>query len=329
MTAPVTLLIPVWNRGDLLQQLLNTVSLQTCSPREVIVIDNGSTDDAASLAARWGARVISMGSNRGFAVAVNRGIFESLSEWIGVVNSDVELRPDWLRQLLNAATETHAWFATGKILSAADPARIDGTWDLIARSGCAWRAGQGFPDSVLFSQRRLIAMSSATAAIYRRDLFDRVGGFTEDFESYLEDVDLSLRCAAAGLQGIYEPSAVCLHHGSASTGRWSATSTYLISRNQELLVRRLFSQAMRKEWRWRIAAGHLLWGLIAMRHGRIVSWLRGRRDARRIALTEPTESLKLRDVVTRAEQEILQLQRKAGMDWYWRVYFFITGNGSQ
>lgn len=325
----MTVVIPVWNRADLLQKLLDTIASQTTRPENVIVVDNGSTDDAPALAERWGARVIRLGSNRGFAAAVNRGIEESTTEWVAVINSDVELKPDWVRHLLRAALETDAWFACGKTLSARNPALLDGTWDLLAKSGCAWRAGNGRPDSPLFSARRAIRMSSATATLYRRDLFRQAGGFAEIYGSYLEDVDFALRCCAGDWRGVYEPAAGCMHHGSASAGRWSAEVIYRIARNQALLIDRQYSRNLRREWRWKILAGQLLWGLIALRHGQPGAWLRGRSAAHRLPRPEPPDSARLRSAIEESEREILQLQRLCGFDWYWTLYFFITGTGSQ
>jgi GT2 family glycosyltransferase len=328
LTAPVTIVVPVWNQAALLQRLLDTIAQQTQAPQEVIVVDNGSADDAPEIARRWGARVVPMGRNAGFAAAVNRGISESSTDWIALINSDVELPPDWLATLLRAALETDAWFATGKIFMASDPSLLDGAWDLAARSGCAWRAGHGRPDSAPYSARRPIHMASATATLYRRDLFARVGTFEEAYESYLEDVDFSLRSAAAGFAGTYEPAAVCTHHGGASTGVWSERFTYLASRNQSLLVRRLFPRELRRSGRWNIAAGQLLWGLVALRHGRMRAWLRGKSDARRPMALCPLEAQSLQHLLSKMEHEIYVLQRDYGMDLYWRMYFFLTGGES-
>ncbi len=328
MRADVTLVIPVWNRADLLKKLLASIAAQTRRPERVVMVDNGSTDEAAEVARNWGAEVVAMGRNAGFAAAVNRGVAESRSEWVAVVNSDVELKSEWLEKLLASAEDADAWFATGKILMASDPARLDGSWDLIAKSGCPWRAGHGAPDSELFARQRPIAMAPATAVLYRRALFGKVGGFTEQFESYLEDVELSLRCAAAGLEGVYEPAAVCLHEGSASTGVWSDRVTYLNSRNQILLTR-LFPSDLRREWRWKIFAGQGLWGLAALRHGRFGSWLRGKRDARTIQLGPALGAGRLRALLKESEREIHALQSRTRASFYWRLYFLFTGIESE
>jgi len=62
------------------------------------------------------------------------------------------------------------------------------------------------------------------AAIFRKELFDRLGALDERFESYLEDIDFGIRCATAGLTGIYVPEAVAYHTGSATLGRWHPTT---------------------------------------------------------------------------------------------------------
>src|SRR6202043_2740556 len=100
--------------ADLLSTLLESLSKQTRSIDDVIVVDNGSNDDSAQVAHRGGARFVPLGQNFGFAVAVNRGVQEAQADWIAILNNDVTLEPGWLGNLLRAAEDAHAWFATGK-----------------------------------------------------------------------------------------------------------------------------------------------------------------------------------------------------------------------
>ena len=83
------------------------------------MVDNGSTDDSAELAERAGAKVLRLGQNMGFAAAVNRGIEAAEADWVAILNNDVTFEPDWLEETAGGAHEG-AWFATGKILQAAD-----------------------------------------------------------------------------------------------------------------------------------------------------------------------------------------------------------------
>jgi GT2 family glycosyltransferase len=182
---------------------------------------------------------------------------------------------------------------------------------------------------VVESAPRPIQFCSATAAIYRLDLFGTVGYFEESFESYLEDVDFGIRCAALGKKGGYFPAAVCRHRGSASFGRWSPRVVRLISRNQVLLVARHYPGELIRRWLWPILAAQGLWGLLAVRHGCGIAWLRGkcaalcrfgavRRDAKPVA--------SLDQVIAQSEREIHRLQAETGFDAYWKLYFRLTGS---
>src|SRR5438477_138008 len=143
--ATVAAVIPTWNRRDLLEIVLNSLAAQTRPVDEVIVVDNGSTDNSAELAQRMGAKVVRLTQNLGFAAAVNRGIDATAADWIAIVNNDVTLERDWLAMLLNAAALEDVWFATGKILQAGNPDLLDGTFDEVSRAGCASRCGSGKP----------------------------------------------------------------------------------------------------------------------------------------------------------------------------------------
>src|SRR5579863_9596109 len=108
----VAAVIPHWNRADLLGALLENLKLQTRPFDDVVVADNGSTDDSAALAERAGARVLRLGRNLGFAAAVNRGVMETRADWVAILNNDVTLAPDWLEILLTGAEREQASFAT-------------------------------------------------------------------------------------------------------------------------------------------------------------------------------------------------------------------------
>lgn len=323
--ARVAAVIPTWNRRDLLAVLLQNLTAQTCPFTEIIVVDNGSEDDSAELAERAGARVLKMGRNVGFAVAVNRGIEAADAEWVAILNNDVTLEVDWLAKLLEAAQED-LWFATGKILQAANHQVVDGTFDEISRGACASRCGSGKPDGPAWNQTRRIRAAPMTAAIFRRQLFSDLGGLDETFGSYMEDVDFGLRCALAGRPGVFVPSAVAYHRGSATLGEWNNDTVWRIARNQVLLSAKHFRG---QPW-WPIVAGQLLWGIVALRHGRGSAFVRGKiagmREARRMRQLSTNEYTRkvLAEVLESSEASILALARETGFDSYWRAYFWLS-----
>jgi GT2 family glycosyltransferase len=321
----ITVIVPVWNGRDLLKRLLDSVERQTVPADEVIVVDNGSTDGAPELARERGARVESMGRNAGFAAAVNRGIELAESEWIAVLNSDVELAPDYFERL----TATGKWFATGKILDARRNGLIDAAYDLTCRGGTTWRAGNGCPDGPLFAEPRRISSAPWTAALFRADLFRKIGLLEPRFESYLEDVDFGLRCAAHGIAGTYVPEAVAWHKGSAALGRWHRDTVRRIARNQLFVVARHYNRGTLVRYAWHIAIAQCLWGILAARHGRAFAWMRGIFEGVRgfpdIRRTVKHFDLELAERLRKNDLDICELQRASGFDAYWKLYFRLTG----
>ena len=326
----VTIVIPVWNGRELLLRLLEKLHAQTWPIAEILAVDNGSADGAAEAAEQQGARVLRLGSNQGFASAVNHGVEACRTDLVALVNSDVEPESGWLACLVAALDSPEVWFATGKTLSASQPNRIDGTYDLLSRAGCAWRVGSGRLDGPGFSQPRPIAMAPATAALFRTELFRRVGLLDTAFESYLEDVDFGLRCALEGLRGAYVPEAIAYHWGNAALGKWSPEMVRLIARNQVYLVVKHYP--LRQFW-CPILVGQLLWGLVALRHGTGWAFVRGKFAGVEHALgfshnpkrQRGGDSLKhVPQILQDSELQIRETQRRTGFDFYWRVYFLLT-----
>jgi GT2 family glycosyltransferase len=161
-----------------------------------------------------------------------------------------------------------------------------------------------------------------TAALFRKKLFDEIGGLDERFGSYLEDVDFGIRCAAVGRDGVYLPQAIAHHQGSATQGKWNSDTVRLIARNQMLLTVKHF----RGFPRWPIVAGQLLWGILSLRHGKGVAWLRGKISGWRDAADfrrDDRDQRPVRAIIEASEETILEIQRQTGFDWYWRAYFWL------
>ena len=322
----VTMVIPNWNGSALLKKVLGDLKRQTHPVDRVIVVDNGSTDDSVAMARQAGVEVIALEANAGFAPAVNRGIREAAgAEFIGILNNDVSLAENWLAALIDRLAASQASFATGKLLDAAARDRIDGAFDAISRGACAWRCGHGRPDSSFWNQPREIRFPPFTAVVFRSELFERVGLLDERFESYLEDIDFGLRCAAAGFAGLYVPEAVAYHEGSATLGRWHPETVRKISRNQLLLVAKHYPAKWISRYGWPVFIAQTLWGLTALRHGCFVAYLTGKLEGlRRFQQLRGHSSPGIAAVLDQSEKEIYEIQRLTGFDLYWRLYFALT-----
>ncbi|MDP8979896.1 MAG: glycosyltransferase family 2 protein [Acidobacteriota bacterium] len=325
----MTAVIPNWNGSALLAKVLEDLRNQTLAIEEVIVVDNGSTDDSVAVAERGGARVIEMRRNAGFGPAVNAGIRAGSGEWILILNNDVELGAAWLATLLERAESRGASFACGKLLDARHPERIDAAYDAVSRGACAWRCGSGRLDGPEWNRERAIRMAPLTAALFRAEVFERVGLLDEEFESYLEDVDFGIRCSVAGMSGIYVPDAAGFHYGSATLGYWHPETARRIARNQLLLVARHYPPGWMWRYGWAVMMGQALWGLLALKHGRGWAFLRGKWEGLvLLARSRRPQSVELADklhqILVESENEILRLQKSTGYDAYWRSYFALT-----
>jgi GT2 family glycosyltransferase len=321
----VAAVIPNWNGAARLARLFQALAAQTQPIDQVIVVDNGSRDQSSEIAAAQGATWIGLGLNTGFSHAVNIGIQAADAQWILILNNDVLPEPGWLKNLIESATASDAWFAAGKLLNQAANDRIDGSFDALCRGACAWRCGHGRPDSEVWNQPRKIHFAPLTAALFRRQLFHQAGMLDETLGSYLEDVDLGLRCAAQGLTGIYVPSAVAFHQGSATLGAWHPDTVRNISRNQLLIVAKHYPPRWILRYGWPVLVAQGLWGFIALRHGRLLAFLKGKLDGLRLFQKSRGESCPdLARILDQSEGEIRELQKLTGFDLYWKLYFALT-----
>lgn len=327
----VSFIIPHRNRCDLLEPLLSSIGRQRISFKgetEVIVVDNGSQDGSPRVAHELGANVISLLRNEGVSRALNRGIQSARGEYIVLLNNDVEISPDWLQRLFADLDATQAWFATGKLLNFSERRRIDGTGDAVCRGGTAWRLGHGKDDGPLFAFPRDTYFPSATATLFRRSFFDKVGLYEEAFFAYLEDVDLGFRAAIEDTPGRYVPEAVAYHCSGETTGRWSAQMVEWLTCHQLLLLAKFYPASLLAKFAWQIIVAQSLWAVLAFSRGRALGWLRGlgcglRRFA---ALRRSSQSLRahasrLAGVLTSTESEIAHIQQQTEWDTYWRWYF--------
>jgi GT2 family glycosyltransferase len=216
----VSVVIPSWNGAALLGPCLEALEAQTARELEVLVVDNGSTDGSlALLAARfpW-AHAIGLPENRGFSAAVNAGIAKARGDVIALLNNDTCADPRWVETLASArAAHPDIGFCASKMLSMADPRRLDNAGIDYRVDGFAITRGAREPDGAAWSAPREVFGACAGAAAYRRALFDDVGLFDERFFAYYEDVDLSFRAQLRGWRCLYVPDAVVLHRQGAST----------------------------------------------------------------------------------------------------------------
>jgi len=229
----IALVIVNHNAGEYLGRCLDAVAAQRLAPARVIVVDNASGDGSLAAArGRAGVEVVALDSNTGFAAANNLAVQQAADcEWVALLNPDAFPEPDWLAQLAAAAGSHPGCGSFASRLVQAGGGALDGTGDVYHVSGLAWRRHHGLAAEGRDLQAEEIFSACAAAALYRRDAFIEVGGFDERYFCYFEDIDLGFRLRLAGHGCLYVPESVCVHLGSATTGKRSDFSVYYGHRN--------------------------------------------------------------------------------------------------
>lgn len=230
----VSIIILNYNGIDHLGVCLRSLSKQTFSNSEIVLVDNGSTDGSIEFVRREfpEVKLILLHTNTGFAVALNKGITETSSPYIALLNNDTEVEPRWLELLVEGLKTYPDVGATAcKMLNFYSRDVIDAAGDILTRSGTAEPRGYGEKDSGQYNIRQFVFGPCAGAALYRREVFDQVGLFDESFFMYYEDVDLDFRIQRQGWQVLYVPSSVCYHKRGATSRTMHRLTVKLHVRN--------------------------------------------------------------------------------------------------
>ncbi len=231
MAPLISVIIPTYNRASVLPRAIDSVLAQKGADFELIIVDDGSTDNTKSLygvrSAAYGEKECSVPrtpsashvrflsqSNKGPAAARNLGIKESKGEWIAFLDSDDEWKPGKLKAQLKFFEEHPAPGPTGR--SARRDYLICQTEEVWVRNGTRVNPMKKHQKSGgwIFEKCLPLCVVSPSAVMMRRDLFDEVGFFDESLPA-CEDYDLWLRIAAKHPIGLIEKAYIIKYGGHA------------------------------------------------------------------------------------------------------------------
>jgi GT2 family glycosyltransferase len=227
----VAVVIVNFNGERLLPACLAALRAQTLAPAEVLVADNGSRDGSLALlrAHHPGVAIAELHRNHGFAGGANRGVAATSAPWVCVLNSDATPAPDWLARLTAAPRDVRTW-ALGSVLVSAATGHIESAGDQYAPDGYAYKLLRDRPLSDLPREPYRVFAAPGAAPVFRRDVFERLGGYEERFFLYYEDVDLAFRAVLAGFHALLVPDARVVHQLGATT-RSLARARFYVARN--------------------------------------------------------------------------------------------------
>ncbi len=215
----ISIIIPNYNGAEHLETSLRSINQQTFSDYEIIVVDNGSSDNSLSLIniQHQGVIVYRFNENRGFAAAVNHGIKNSKGRYIALLNNDIELDSQWLAKLAEAIEcDNELGSVACKMLNYYERTIIDAAGDVLTKAGNTIGRGSGEKDTGQYDVTEYVFGACAGAGLYRREVFEKVGLYDEDYFAWFEDADHSFRSQMTGYKCLYVPSALCYHKRGAT-----------------------------------------------------------------------------------------------------------------
>ncbi len=224
--ARLSVVILNWNGRRHLERYLPSVVAHTEGDAEVVVADNGSTDDSL----QWlrlnypDVRVIRLDRNYGFAGGYNRALREVESEYVLLLNSDVEVTAGWWQPLVEVLdTESDVAAVAPKLLADMERTKFEyagaagGFIDYLGYPFCRGRILSNVEEDMgQYDNRRDIFWASGATMCCRRELFESLGGFDEDFFAHMEEIDLQWRMQLAGWRIVVEPKSVVYHLGGGT-----------------------------------------------------------------------------------------------------------------
>ena len=220
----VAVTIVTYNSGRFIKRCLESVLAQKYLRKEIIVIDNASTDGTIDILEQFEDRckIVYNDENIGFAAAQNQAIGLSQSEWVLTLNPDVLLLPNFIQALVDAGQmHPRAGTVCGKLLAILatfdlpDKPLVDSTGIYFTPMLRHLDRGSQEVDNGHFLNHEYVFGATAAAALYRREMIDDIAVdgefFDEEFFVYREDADVAWRAQLLGWRCIYTPHARGYH----------------------------------------------------------------------------------------------------------------------
>jgi hypothetical protein len=246
LSPPVAVVILNWNGQHFLQQFLPSVMASSYGSLKIYIADNGSSDSSVSFIKNTYPQIglIELDENKGFTGGYNEALKRLDEEFIVLLNSDIEVSPDWIEP-------TIALFKKDDKIAAIQPKILQfdkrDEFEYAGASG-GWIDAYGYPfsrgrifdtlekDRHQYDDEQSIFWASGAAMFIRRKLFFEVGGFDSYFFAHQEEIDLCWRLQLAGFKIMSCPRSIVYHVGGGTLSKENPHKTYLNFRNNLIML---------------------------------------------------------------------------------------------
>ena len=236
-----TVAILNYNGLDFLESYLPSISDSSVNQFDIVVIDNGSTDDSVEFVKEWypEIKILELSRNYGFAGGYTKALKSIQTKYTALVNSDVRVEPGWLDILVDK-------LESNKDIGAVQPAIISmedeeyyeyagaagGFLDPLYYAFCRGRIFDTIEEvNEKYHDEIPVSWVSGAAMVVRTKLFNKLGGFDDTYFAHFEEIDLSIRMQRAGYSLMCLPESRVYHLGGGTLDYMSIQKLYLNFRN--------------------------------------------------------------------------------------------------
>lgn len=226
-----SVIIPNYNGYHYLKSFIPSLetAISNCpkSKFEILLIDNGSTDNSLSLLPKYYKKIL-FKSNIGFAAAVNHGISKSTYNYLCILNNDLILDKNWFKIIRQNISQnsSHSVFCGTNLNHYGTKIESQGFHYYMSGRCENINNGKTLEKSDLAIENSIVWGSSAAAVIYLKSAIYQVGLFDESFFAYIEDVDLSYRLNQKHYTTLIIPRAFCFHLGGGTSKKMGVLREY-------------------------------------------------------------------------------------------------------
>jgi GT2 family glycosyltransferase len=280
----VSVIVVNWNGVSYLEDCLSCLSSQTYREREIILVDNNSSDSSVSLVRQKfpDIQVIELENNRGFTGGNLAGFSAARGQFIALVNNDTRADEGWLGNLVYPMIDDPqvGICASKLIIDGTD--KIDSAGDGLTTAAVGFKRGL-WKDKSHYVQQERVFGACAAAALYRRKMLEEIGFFDDSYFLNDEDTDLNFRGQLFGWRCVYVPTAMVYHKVNATIGRLSDTSVYYHTRNLEFTwMKNLPTGLMLRFAHHKLIQEIGAFSYLCLRHHKWYAYFRAKRDAVRM-----------------------------------------------
>lgn len=242
----VAVVILNWNGKKFLEQFLPSVIAHSAESAQVIVADNGSTDESVAFLKREFSEVtiLEMPENKGFTGGYNEALKLVDAEYYILLNSDIEVSPHWIEPIIKLMDkDTSIAACQPKILAYADKSKFEyagaagGYIDWLGYPFCRGRIFDTTEvDKGQYDDEREVFWATGACMFVRASVFHQLGGFDEHFFAHMEEIDLCWKMQNAGYKVYYSPASKIYHVGGGTLDKENPRKTFLNFRNNLYLL---------------------------------------------------------------------------------------------